>query len=78
MCQNSLSDTGLARLPPVSGQTAGTGAGTISHPARGDYLATQSANGTYDNETDRAALQKEVNQLRDEINRIVTLYSLPS
>ena len=35
MCQNSLSDTGLARLPPVSGQTAGTGAGTISHPARG-------------------------------------------
>jgi flagellin len=37
---------------------------------RMDYLATQSANGTYDNETDRAALQKEVNQLRDEINRI--------
>jgi len=33
-------------------------------------LATQSANGTYDNETDRAQLQKEVNQLRDEINRI--------
>ena len=33
-------------------------------------LATQSANGTYDNETDRYQLQKEVNQLRDEINRI--------
>jgi len=33
-------------------------------------LATQSANGTYDNTTDRAQLQKEVNQLRDEINRI--------
>ena len=33
-------------------------------------LATMSANGTYDNETDRAQLQKEVNQLRDEINRI--------
>ena len=33
-------------------------------------LATQSANGTYDNETDRFQLQKEVNQLRDEINRI--------
>ena len=33
-------------------------------------LATQSANGTYDNETDRDQLQKEVNQLRDEINRI--------
>ncbi len=33
-------------------------------------LATQSANGTYDNEIDRAALQKEVDQLRSEINRI--------
>jgi len=33
-------------------------------------LATQSANGTYDNETDRAQLQKEVDQLRTEINRI--------
>ena len=33
-------------------------------------LATQSANGTYDNETDRYQLQKEVDQLRDEINRI--------
>jgi len=37
---------------------------------RMDYLATQSANGTYDNETDRAALQKEVVALKDEINRI--------
>ena len=37
---------------------------------RMDYLATQSANGTYDNEVDRAALQKEVNQLKTEINRI--------
>ena len=34
------------------------------------YLATQSANGTYDNETDRDQLQKEVDQLREEINRI--------
>jgi len=34
------------------------------------YLATQSANGTYDNEVDRKALQDEVNQLKDEINRI--------
>ncbi len=33
-------------------------------------LATQSANGTYDNETDRANLQKEVEQLQSEINRI--------
>ncbi len=33
-------------------------------------LATQSANGTYDNETDRANLQKEVAQLQDEIDRI--------
>ncbi len=33
-------------------------------------LATQSANGTYDNTTDRAQLEKEVNQLKDEINRI--------
>ncbi len=33
-------------------------------------LATQSANGTYDNETDRFQLQKEVDQLRSEINRI--------
>ena len=37
---------------------------------RMDYLATQSANGTYDNEVDRAALQKEVDQLKTEINRI--------
>ena len=33
-------------------------------------LATQSANGTYDNTTDRAQMQKEINQLTDEINRI--------
>ncbi len=37
---------------------------------RMDYLATQSANGTYDNEVDRANLQKEVDQLKAEINRI--------
>ncbi len=33
-------------------------------------LADQSANGTYDNETDRLQLQKEVKQLRAEIDRI--------
>ncbi len=33
-------------------------------------LATQSANGTYDNTTDRAQMQKEVNQLLQEIDRI--------
>ncbi|WP_304508495.1 flagellin N-terminal helical domain-containing protein [Anaerotignum sp.] len=33
-------------------------------------LATQSANGTYDNETDRANLQKEVESLQAEIDRI--------
>ncbi len=33
-------------------------------------LATQSANGTYDNAVDRANLQKEVDQLNAEINRI--------
>ena len=33
-------------------------------------LATQSANGTYDDTTDRAQMQKELDQLRDEINRI--------
>lgn len=33
-------------------------------------LATQSSNGTYDNETDRANLQKEVQSLKDEIDRI--------
>ena len=37
---------------------------------RMDYLATQSANGTYDDPVDRYNLQKEVNQLKDEINRI--------
>ena len=37
---------------------------------RMDYLATQSANGTYQDEVDREALQKEVNQLKSEINRI--------
>lgn len=34
------------------------------------YLATQSANGTYDNDVDRANLQKEVTSLLDEIDRI--------
>ena len=33
-------------------------------------LAEQSANGTYENETDRAQLQKEVKNLKDEIDRI--------
>ena len=33
-------------------------------------LAEQSANGTYENGTDRVQLQKEVNQLRSEIDRI--------
>ena len=33
-------------------------------------LAEQSANGTYEGETDRAQLQKEVDQLRSEIDRI--------
>ena len=33
-------------------------------------LATMSANGTYDNSTDRVQLQKEMNQLKAEINRI--------
>ncbi len=33
-------------------------------------LATQSANGTYDNDVDRVQMQKEVDQLREEINRI--------
>ena len=33
-------------------------------------LAEQSANGTYEDETDREQLQKEVTQLKDEINRI--------
>ncbi len=37
---------------------------------RMDYLATQSANGTYDNEVDRKNLQKEVDALKSEINRI--------
>ena len=37
---------------------------------RMDYLATQSANGTYDNEVDRLNLQKEVTALKDEIDRI--------
>jgi flagellin len=37
---------------------------------RMDYLATQSANGTYDDPVDRFSLQREVNQLKDEINRI--------
>ena len=33
-------------------------------------LATQSANGTYDNDVDRKNLQSELDQLRTEINRI--------
>ena len=34
------------------------------------YLATQSANGTYDNEVDRANLDKEFQTLKTEIDRI--------
>ncbi len=34
------------------------------------YLATQSANGIFDNEVDRKNLQKEVNSLKSEIDRI--------
>ena len=37
---------------------------------RMDSLATQSANGTYDNEVDRLNLQKEVEALKTEIDRI--------
>ena len=37
---------------------------------RMEYLATQSSNGTYDNEVDRANLQKEVTALKTEIDRI--------
>ena len=37
---------------------------------RMDSLATQSANGTYDDEVDRLNLQKEVDALRSEIDRI--------
>ena len=37
---------------------------------RMDYLATQSANGTYDDPVDRANLNKEVTALKDEIDRI--------
>ncbi|MCI9057801.1 MAG: flagellin [Oscillospiraceae bacterium] len=37
---------------------------------RMDYLATQSANGTYQDEVDRENLQKEVDALKTEINRI--------
>nr|WP_325215232.1 flagellin [uncultured Oscillibacter sp.] len=37
---------------------------------RMDYLATQSANGTYDDPVDRKNLQKEVDALKTEINRI--------
>ncbi|MEF9865550.1 MAG: flagellin, partial [Oscillospiraceae bacterium] len=33
-------------------------------------LATQSSNGTIDNDVDRKNLQKEVQSLKDEINRI--------
>lgn len=33
-------------------------------------LATQSANGTYDNEVDRKNLQEEINSLKSEVNRI--------
>ncbi len=33
-------------------------------------LATESANGTYDNRTDRAAIQLEFDQLNDELNQI--------
>jgi len=34
------------------------------------YLAQESANGTFDNEVDRKSLQDEIDQLKEEINRI--------
>ncbi len=37
---------------------------------RMDYLATQSANGTYDDPVDRVNLNKEMDALKEEINRI--------
>ena len=37
-------------------------------------LADQSANGTYDNEVDRANLEKEFTQLKSEIDRIADYY----
>lgn len=37
---------------------------------RMDYLATQSANGTYEDAVDRDNLQKETERLKDEIDRI--------
>lgn len=37
---------------------------------RMDYLATQSANGTYQDEVDRENLQKEVVSIKREIDRI--------
>ena len=39
-------------------------------------LADQSANGTYDDKTDRANLQKEVKSLLDEIDRIADRHQL--
>ena len=52
-------------------QTA-EGALTEAHSMlnRMTYLATQSANGTYDNEVDRANLDKEFQTLKEEIDRI--------
>jgi flagellin-like hook-associated protein FlgL len=38
--------------------------------SRMKYLATQSANGTYDNDVDRKALQDEVDQMNAKIDRI--------
>ncbi|WP_322174243.1 flagellin [Acutalibacter caecimuris] len=38
--------------------------------SRMKYLATQSSNGTYENEVDRENLQLEVDKLKDEIDRI--------
>ena len=45
---------------------------------RMDSLATQSANGTYDNEVDRLNLQKEVTALKSEIDRIADVGIAPA
>ena len=44
-----------------------------------DYLATQSANGTYQDEVDRENLQKEVEALKEEFDsfRLLVCLTLP-
>lgn len=71
----NITGLGRARLNSMEGtKLIQTGEGALQEIQdmldRAEYMATQSANGTYEDELDRENLQKELNHLCSEIDRI--------